>query len=301
MTSIVIAAHDEATVIGRCLDALLDGTAPGEFDITVVANGCTDATALIAAERTGVRVLDLPVPGKVGALNAGDAVAAGYPRIYLDADIVIPVAGIRALRNALSGPGQAAASPVLAATVRREMDVSRSPLLVRAYFAINSRLPIFQHSLFGRGVIALSEEGRRRFDSFPDVVADDLYLDSLFRSSEKAVISSASSRVVAPRRTHDLVRRLVRVRRGNASMRAALADGRPADVSRGRARSSWLRDVVLRKPTLIPAAVVYATITVIAAVAARRPEQPGVIWERDNSSRLTDGETATVEAADGRG
>ena len=105
MTSIVIAAHNEAAVLGRCLDAVLTGAAPGEFDVTVVANGCTDATAEVATARPGVRVLDLPAAGKVGALNAGDAVAVGYPRIYLDADIVIPATGIRVLRDALDSAG----------------------------------------------------------------------------------------------------------------------------------------------------------------------------------------------------
>src|SRR5580704_6736168 len=99
MTSIVIAAHNEAAVIGRCLDAVLADAAPGEFDVTVVANGCTDDTAQVAAARSRVRVVDLPSAGKVPALNAGDAVAVGYPRIYLDADIVIPAIGVRALRD----------------------------------------------------------------------------------------------------------------------------------------------------------------------------------------------------------
>ena len=204
MTSIVIAAHNEALVIRRCLDALLAGTASSQLDITVVANGCTDATAQLAA-RAGVRVLELPAPGKVAALNAGDAVAIGYPRIYLDADVVLPATGITALQDALTRSDGESARSALAATVRREVDVSRSPLLVRAYFAINSRLPVFQRSLFGRGVIALSEEGRARFQNFPDVVADDLFLDSLFSTAEKVVVDSVSSRVMAPRRTRDLV------------------------------------------------------------------------------------------------
>ena len=63
MTSIVIAAYNEAAVIGRCLDALLSGAAPGEFDVTVVANGCTDDTAEVAA-RDGVRVLTCPRLGR---------------------------------------------------------------------------------------------------------------------------------------------------------------------------------------------------------------------------------------------
>ena len=287
MTSIVIAAHNEATVVGRCLDAVLAEAEPGEFDITVVANGCTDATAKVASARPRVRVLDLPSPGKVAALNAGDTVAVGYPRIYLDADIVIPTAGIRALRDAL--PASATGTPsVMAVTAAREVDVSRSPLLVRAYYAINSRLPVFRNALFGRGVVVLSAEGRGRFDQFPDVVADDLYLDSLFTIAEKQEVGAVRARVTAPGQTGDLVRRLVRVRRGNTSMRAALTAEGTTHNGRGSARLSWLRDVTLRNPTLIPAATAYAAITVIASILARLPQRNGNMWGRDNSSRQLD-------------
>jgi glycosyltransferase involved in cell wall biosynthesis len=167
VASIVIAAHNEVNVIGRCLDALLADMKPREFDVTVVANGCTDTTAQVAAARAGVRVLELSTAGKVPALNAGDEVAVGYPRIYLDADVVIPAAGIRALCEALAVSGATSPARVLAATARREIDLSRSPLLVRSYFAINSRLPVFRDALIGRGIIALSAEGRGRFGRFP--------------------------------------------------------------------------------------------------------------------------------------
>ena len=304
MTSIVIAAHNEAAVIGRCLDRLLAGAEPGEFDVTVVANGCTDATAALAAARPGIRVLDLPEPGKAPALNAGDVLAEGFPRVYLDADIVVSAEGVRALRDALTAGDGQVAPPVLAATSRRELDLSRSPLLVRAYYAINSRLPAFQNALFGRGVVALSAEGRARFGRFPDIVADDLFLDSLFSAAEKREVDSVSSRIAAPRRTIDLVRRLARVRRGNAALRTHAADagaaGAQAPAVRGAARSSWLRDVALRNPALLPAAACYAGITLLAAALARLPAQDAGTWGRDDSSRAVDQEHGTAEALDGR-
>ena len=269
MTSVVIAAHNEAAVIGRCLDSLLASAKPGEFDITVVANGCTDDTAKVAAGR-GVRVVDRPEPGKAGALNAGDEVAVGFPRVYLDADIIVTTDGLRALAGAIGGP-------VLAATARRELDVSGRPLPVRGYFAVNRWLPAFRTGLFGRGVIVLGEPGRARFDRFPDMVSDDLFLDSLFTAGEKREVSSVPSRVATPLRTSALVRRLVRVRAGNTAMRAAAPDVRPAD------RSSWLKDVVLRRPWLAPAAVCYVGITLYAASKARNGENQD--WGRDDSTR----------------
>jgi glycosyltransferase involved in cell wall biosynthesis len=298
VTSIVIAAYNEAAVIGRCLDALLSGAVPGEFDVTVVANGCTDGTAQVAAARVGVRVLELPAAGKVSALNVGDAVAVGYPRIYLDADVVIPATGVRALRDALTVPAASPAEKVLAVTARREYDVSRSPMLVRSCCTISSRLPVYRNALFGRGVIALSAEGRDRFAQFPQVIADDLFLDSLFTAEEKREIGSVTVQLEAPRRTRDLLRRLVRVRRGTASMRAA-----PAAEARGVARSarmSWLFDVALREPALIPAALCHAVIMLIADVLARIPQRPGNTWGRDDSSRGDDPQVSSRQTADGR-
>jgi glycosyltransferase involved in cell wall biosynthesis len=270
LASVVIAAHNEASVIGACLDSLLAEALPGEFDVTVVPNGCTDDTAGVARSR-GVRVVEVPAPGKPGALNAGDAVAVGFPRIYLDADIVVGTDVARALCHAL-------ADPPLAAFPARGLDLAGRPLLVRAYFAINNRLPVFREGLFGRGMIALSESGRARFDSFPELQADDLFLDSLFNTSEKQEVPSVSTTVAAPRRTRDLVNRLVRVRRGNAAMRDSQAGVRRSD------KWAWLRDVVLPRPWLAPAAVVYVALTFVAALKAKRSKGT-TTWERDDSTR----------------
>lgn len=283
MTSVVIAAHNEAAVLGRCLDALLLDAAPGEFDVVVVPNGCEDDTARVASDRRDVRVVEIPVANKSMALNAGDAAARSFPRIYLDADIVVATAQARLLRDALIGP-QGVSKP-LAAVPGRRLDVEQRPLLVRAYFAINTRLPAFRGGLFGRGAIALSVEARDRFDSFPDMVADDLFLDSLFMPDEKVEIDDFATTVAAPRRTRDLVRRLVRVRRGNAAMRAAGRAGvvdatvRPAD------HWAWFTAVVKPDPRLAPAAVVYVAITALAAALARRPPRTGQSWGRDESTR----------------
>jgi glycosyltransferase involved in cell wall biosynthesis len=274
VTSVVIAAHNEEAVIGRCLDALFADRPPGPLDVTVVANGCTDATAQVAGARVGVRVVDLPEPGKPAALNAGDAVAVGFPRIYLDADIVLSPGTLSALVRAVE------TDELLAAVPSRKLDVVARPVLVRAYYAINRRLPAFRHSLFGRGAIALSAAGRARFDTFPAMTADDLFLDGLFGPGEKREIEGVTSLVSTPRRTRDLIRRLVRVRAGNAAMRAVNPN------VRAPVRSSWLRDVVLPRPWLAPAAACYVGITLIAAIGAKRQLRAGVQgWGRDESSR----------------
>jgi glycosyltransferase involved in cell wall biosynthesis len=296
MTSVVIAAHNESAVIRRCLDALFVGVGCDDLDVTVVANGCTDDTVAIAAAQPLVRVVEITVASKPAALNAGDEVAVGFPRIYLDADIVVPPDGIRLLSSAVSaGVGQAA----VAAVPGRRLDVTGRPLLVRAYFAINRRLPAFRDGLFGRGMIALSEDARARFDRFPAMIADDLFLDSLFRPEEKREVSEVSVLLATPRRTRDLVRRLTRVRRGNAAMRTAGSSGHITIDVRTANRLSWLRDVVLPRPWLAPAGAGYAALTALAAVRARRIPTDGNTWERDESTRAVAPDTASAGEAHG--
>jgi glycosyltransferase involved in cell wall biosynthesis len=282
MVSVVIAAHNEAAVLGRCLDALVgDGLAEGlpdgtgALDVTVVANGCTDDTAEVARARPGVRVIELAQASKPAALNAGDAAAVGFPRVYLDADIVLPAAAVRRLAAAVAGEG-----PALAAMPRRRLVLAGRPLLVRGYYAVHARLPVFATALFGRGAIALSPAGRARFGRFPDVIADDLFLDSLFNEAEKREVPQVAASVATPLRTRDLVRRLARVRAGNATLRGTAASVRPAS------RLSWLRDVVLRRPWLAPAAVCYVSLTLTAALLARRRAR-ATAWGRDDSSRVS--------------
>src|SRR5262245_31280326 len=116
MSSVVIAAHNEEAVIGRCLDAIRGAGAPA-LDITLGANGRRARTAEVAAERAGVSVFDLDAAGKPGRLNAGDAVAIGFPRLYLDADVVLSAGAIVHLVRAIEhGP--------LAVVPQRKLDVT---------------------------------------------------------------------------------------------------------------------------------------------------------------------------------
>lgn len=271
MAGVVIAAHNEEAVLGRCLDAL-ERQQPRP-EIVVSANGCTDATVAVAT-RPGVTVIDRPQPGKAAALNAGDALLGVFPRVYLDADIIPPTGAMAALSEAL-------AAGALVAVPSRHVDATGRPWPVRAYMAINSRLPAFRSGLFGRGLIALSREARDRFDEFPSVIADDLYLDALFTEDERVVVDSVEVVVAAPHTTRDLLNRLTRVRRGNAQLRALLA-GHQSAVARRADRWAWLRDVVLPQPWLLPAAVPYVVITLIAARRGRRADAG---WGTDISTR----------------
>ena len=81
---------------------------------------------------------------------------------------------------------------------RRALDVAGRPIAVRAFYAINARLPLYRTALVNHCVTALSDQGRQRFDTFPALIADDLFLDSLFDDSEKRQVDAVAVRM--PRR-----------------------------------------------------------------------------------------------------
>lgn len=107
----MIPAHNESQVIGRLLGQLIPAAAADELNVLVVANGCTDDTAEVAASYgPGVRVLSVPVASKHAALTASYDLAADYPRIYVDADVELRACDVRALAAALRQPGVLAAA-----------------------------------------------------------------------------------------------------------------------------------------------------------------------------------------------
>ncbi len=267
--SVIMPAFNEEAGIGNALRALTEDPEFGaDMEIVVAANGCTDRTAEIARS-FGVRVVEITTPSKTEALNAAEEMATGDVRVYLDADVPADAHLIRRLGAALAQPGIEAAVP------RPMVDTSASTWPVRAYYAINARLPVFRGRLFGRGVIAVSARARSRFPRFPDITADDMVLDAVVAAAEKTELD-LPVRVVAPRTGGDLVRRVARARDGNAEFWRFVAAAPAgynllADPVAGSSSTSWLRNVVLRRPWLGPAAVVYVAVVLLAERKRRSP------------------------------
>ena len=275
--SVVIPAHNEANVLRRTLTTLLAGARPGELEVVVACNGCTDGTAEVARGfGASVRVLELPEASKTAALNAADAVAGTFPRVYLDADIELPARAVRELPGALADPQVLLAAPSVSFVL------DGRPWPVRAYFEIWTRLPWITRALGGGGVYALSARGRGRFYAFPDVLGDDLYVRSLMRPEERRATAAAC--VVRPPRTlWSLIRTKSRAYRGNAE----LARRHPAGGGLGLGTTRAAVTSVLHQPKLWPAATVYAAVVLCARAlaASRRPGSPAG-WARDETARI---------------
>jgi Glycosyl transferase family 2 len=274
--SVVIPAHNEAAGIRRCLDALFTGTEPGELDVVVVCNGCCDDTAALASSSGHpVRVIELEAPSKPAALRAGDKAAQVFPRLYLDADVVLPGSAARDVLERLRAGAVAARPPI-------RYDSSGSSLSVRSYYRARSRVPALLGSLWGAGVYGLSEAGRSRFGAFPDLVADDLWVDLQFAPAEIEVVDCTPVVVAVPRRARDLMLVLRRTYRGNAEMAAVDPHNRTRETTASALQQ--LRRLTAAGPTAAFDAATYAAFATAARLALAAP-LPGLRWERDESSR----------------
>jgi glycosyltransferase involved in cell wall biosynthesis len=290
IASVIIPAHDEEAVIGRLLASLRIDLDPGQLDVVVACNGCTDGTETIA-RRQGARVVVVPEPSKIGALNAGDAAATTFPRIYVDADVVLTGRAVADMAHALTQPGVLAAAPPIATdTVGRRW-------AVRAFYDVWEHLPYFDDNPIGSGVYGLSEAGRARFDRFPDVIADDLFARNLFVRDERRVVATDPFVVQAPWSLRALVRRRIRIHAGNMQI-AAHPELNQLPGGRERSAPSWR--AVVDHPRLAPKAVPYGAVNAVAKIAARRLVRSSrpVAWSRDDTTRTTPSSaTVSLEGA----
>ena len=275
MISVVIPAHNEEHTLARCLDALLADARPGELEILVVCNGCTDRTRDVALSYgPPVRVLEADRASKAAALNLGDAQAQGYPRVFVDADVELGNAALRRIAAVLSG------GEVLAAAPRLDADLSASPWSVRAYYRFWLALPYVRESLVGSGVYAISKAGRERFERFPDAIADDLFVRNLFEPHERRSIPDCSFRIRAPRTLGDLISRKIRVFVGNRQLAAASKSQPPAG------EPEWL-GALRHDPALLRYLPIYLFVGALAHLRAAVRVWRGdyKTWDRDESTR----------------
>ena len=275
--SVVIPAHNEAAVIARCLEALAPAGATGEAEVIVVCNGCRDDTAARArAAAPWARVLETSVASKSNALNLGDDAAGFFPRVYVDADVVLSAASLELIVEELASGRSLAAAP------RAGLNLQGASWAVRAFYAVDSRLPWAKQGIGGTGVYALSREGRGRFARFPAITADDSFVRLQFAPGERRMVERAESVVTPPRRLRELIAIKGRSHLGKYELEAAY----PELCQNGGFSN---RDALLRmacNPLRLPALAVYAYVKLMARRWARwRLRQGPGEWVRDESSR----------------
>jgi glycosyltransferase involved in cell wall biosynthesis len=270
MISVVVPAHNEAKVLPRLLDALRPGIDAGVLSVVVVANGCDDDTAGVARS-AGVEVVELGAGDKTRALNAGDAESNGFPRFYVDGDVVVSADDLEQMATRLVD-GFEAVAPEL------RLDGQRSGWLLRSYHRYWAALPTVRHSLAGRGCFGLTEAGRSRWEGFPPVVADDQFVNQMFSANEIAIAAGVASTVTLPTSLGALVTRKRRSHRGNLE----LAEAGPSTAT---SRVRWIEvlRVEPRRAIDLPAFLVVTMLVRLGAWRDGRAGDPS--WGADATSR----------------
>ncbi len=196
MISIIMPAHNEADYIADCLSAVL-ASDPGDYsaEVIVVANNCKDDTVRNAqgftdqarARGWDFEVIDTPEPGKLNALNLGDAQAKGDMRAYLDADVIVSpgLLGQIVAVLATQEPRYTSGTPVVSPA---------SSGVTRAFARIWQRLPFVTIGVPGFGLFAVNTAGRARWGAFPeDIISDDTFVRLSFAPSERVRVSATYS------------------------------------------------------------------------------------------------------------
>lgn len=276
--SIIIPAHNEEKVLASTLRPLLPGVEEGTLEVIVVCNGCVDRTAeVVASLHSDIICLETPVPSKAHALNFGDSRAHWYPRIYQDADVVLSLETVHRIAAFLRDGRYLAVAPAM------HMDFHQASWAVRAYYDIWQRLPYVREGMIGVGVYALSEQGRKRFATFPDIIADDGYVRALFLLHERTVVPECWSLVRAPKNMAGLLKIKTRSRRGRYELARTFPE-LMANEKKGYGRALL---PLLTSLSLWPQVMVYLYVNLLARLLAHMGNARGgsVHWERDESSR----------------
>ncbi len=282
--TLIIPAHNEETVIARCLDTVRNG-APADhaMEIIVAANGCTDRTVEIArAVAPEAVVLDLPVGSKTGAINAANSAASHFPRIYLDADVECSYPSLAALAAALRASGVMTAAPAI------RLDQSRCNSIMKAYYRAWARQPYAKAGKGGAGCYGLSSEALACVGEFPPIIGDDIWIHTRFPDAVKRYIAEDDhgqpvySVVYPPRTAREQIKVEARRQNGNAEVRQLYPSPYFANANQG---GGW--SAALRSGTAPTDLVIFLGIKLVARLLARwnLKRGKGKAWTRDLSTR----------------
>lgn len=240
--SILIPAHNEAAYLPACMEALLvSDPVEGAVEVIVMANGCTDDTAVVAQgfeERFllkgwALSVLNLTQGGKLNALNKGEDAAQGDVLIYVDADVAVSPPLIAQLAQALAGdaPRYASGQP--------NVTVARSGI-TRHYTRFWRTIPFMTMGVPGFGVFAMNRAGRARWGVWPDIISDDTFARLNFAPDERVAVPARYDWPMI-----EGFAALVRVRRRQDAGVAEIAEAYPAlmgnDDPKAEAKPLWQR------------------------------------------------------------
>jgi cellulose synthase/poly-beta-1,6-N-acetylglucosamine synthase-like glycosyltransferase len=282
--TVIIPAHNEEQALPSTLTSLMDQDFAGHLRIVVVPNGCDDRTAEVARSFTAkarergfeLLVAELSEGCKPKALNHGDLqVIPDSIRIYLDADIRLSPNAISAVARELrDGTGIHCAAP------RIQVAPAKS-LITRAYLKVWLNTPYIRTDVIC-GFYGVSAEGRRRWDKFPIIIADDKFTRMQFARRERKVAQDATMTIQYAEGLSELIKVRTRWTRGNIE----LAMVYPQLWKRDEGRYTRTVPHLLSKPSVWPSIPVFGLVYAWGWWVAFKTRKANLsTWERSNGSR----------------
>ena len=274
MATIIIPAHNEATVIERCIDSVIG---QDQADTIIVAcNGCTDNTVeLVRNKYPTIICLDIEKASKTNALNVAEEHITSYPIFYLDADTQLGQGDVAKISAHFENNTTLLAAPT------PNINTDNSSWLVKQYYKVWLKLPYISDGVIGTCSFIMNKEGRARFDSFPDIINDDGYVRCCFESTERQNIANTTIHIQAPKDLYSLIKIKSRARLGNMQLNHLKLCHKPKEANY---RSS-LSEKLFSKQFI--ATSVYIAIALLIRMRAKSQLNniDSYTWEKDLSSR----------------
>lgn len=278
MATVIVPAHNEANVIENCLNSIINQK---EVDhIIVPCNGCTDNTVEIVKQKyPAVICLDIEKPSKTNALNIAEEKAnelgISYPIFYIDADTRLSENSISLITEKMKQ------GDILLAAPTPVINTAKSSWLVKKYYQVWTRLPYIKEGVIATCSFIISEQGRKRFKRFADVIGDDGFVRCHFKNTEISNIKGTEIYITAPKDIFSLIKIKTRARLGNMELIASSQ----CPVQEAKHYGSVMKSRLLSREA-IPTSI-YIIIAFIIRLRAKLQfrKLASYQWETDNSSR----------------
>lgn len=274
MATVIVPAHNEASVIRRCLNSIIGQE--GLDTLIVACNGCTDETvAIVRKEYPQAICLDITTPSKVNALNEAEKHIRSWPVFYIDADTRLSANTIADISNAMQDGFTLLAAP------EPVINTTQSSWLVKQFYHVWLQLPYIRDGVVATCSYVISETGHQRFTHFPNIINDDGFVRCQFDRTERRNIPGTQVFITAPHNLASLIKIKTRARLGNMQLAASGL----CTCKEQKPYSRILRDRLLSKE-FIAVLSYLAIVTVIRLRAAWQYRNVSTYrWEKDQTSR----------------
>jgi glycosyltransferase involved in cell wall biosynthesis len=273
LPAVIIPAYNEERVIGNILESLKLGIEKKWFSVVVACNGTSDNSVEHIRNRYPmITCLDIKKASKTNAINEAEKINLGFPRIFIDADVVI---SSDAVKNMISYIDKIEGPAVVAP--RGIINTSKSDVLVRKYYSAWTKTVFYLEHGFGSGVYCLNKKARSTFECFPEIIADDGFVREVVSHKQFFVCEQAESLVEAPRTINDLLNIKIRSKLGNIQL-----------VKLGIIKNKATKSTRFLKKVSVFNVLVYIAVSYISKRGAERKLKniSEYSWQRDESSRM---------------